>query len=53
VDHPSGPEIILPLPDHVAIRVKRDENELAVEIPVGLLDMYLGTDEEPELEDFD
>lgn len=53
VDHPNGPEIILPLPDHVAIRVKRAENELAVEIPDGLLDMYLGTDEEPELEDFD
>lgn len=41
VTHPGGKEILVPLTDHLINTLNKKEKELVMEIPDGLLDVYL------------
>lgn len=41
VEHPSGKEILLPLVDDLLLEVNRSTKTLHVQVPDGLLDLYL------------
>lgn len=41
-----GVECVVPLPDHVKVEVNRKAMQLTVELPPGLLELYLGGDDE-------
>lgn len=49
VDH-GGVEVLVPIPDELIVAVDREQRELHMELPEGLLDVYLspGKDEEDE-----
>ena len=49
VDFGEGNTGFLPLPEHVTIDVKRDAQTLVLDLPDGLLDVYLGKDD-PEMD---
>ena len=42
----DGKEVLVPLPDHMALKVDRIQGVLEVELPEGLLDVYLTNSEE-------
>lgn len=42
----DGKEVLVPLPDHMALKVDRIQGVLEVELPDGLLDIYLTNSEE-------
>lgn len=42
----SGSECIVPLPEHVNVEVDREAMQLTVELPPGLLELYLGLDDD-------
>lgn len=50
--HSDGREVLIPLPAEIEIRVDRTKQQLFVTIPDGLLDVYLGTSERSDEEDF-
>ena len=45
VDFGEGNTGFIPLPEHVTIDVKRDAQTLVLDLPDGLLDVYLGKDD--------
>ena len=45
VDFGEGNTGFIPLPEHVTIDVKRDAQTLVLDLPEGLLDVYLGKDD--------
>ena len=49
VDFGEGNTGFIPLPEHVTIDVKRDAQTLVLDLPEGLLDLYLGKDD-PEMD---
>lgn len=49
VDFGEGNTGFIPLPEHVTIDVKRDVQTLVLDLPDGLLDVYLGKDD-PEMD---
>jgi len=49
VDFGEGNTGFIPLPEHVTIDVKRDAQTLILDLPDGLLDVYLGKDD-PEMD---
>ena len=49
VDFGEGNTGFIPLPEHVTIDVKRDAQTLVLDLPDGLLDVYLGKDD-PEMD---
>ena len=49
VDFGEGNTGFIPLPEHVTIDVKRDAHTLVLDLPDGLLDVYLGKDD-PEMD---
>ena len=44
----TGAECIVPLPDHIQVQVDREAMRLTVELPPGLLELYLGGDEDED-----
>ena len=46
VDFDGNGQGFVPLPEHVKVDVRRDQRVLAVELPAGLLDVYLKSDED-------
>jgi 16S rRNA processing protein RimM len=47
----GGQQGFIPLPDHVEVQVLREARTLVVELPEGLLDVYLGHEGSDEDED--
>lgn len=50
VDFDNGQSGYIPLPDHVEVTVDRKNKSLILDLPEGLLDVYLTEDED---DDFD
>ena len=48
VEFDNGNQGFIPLPDHVQVDVKREEQKLALDLPEGLLDVYLSNDSDQE-----
>ena len=44
VEFDNGNQGFIPLPDHVKVDVKREEQHLILDLPEGLLDVYLSND---------
>ncbi len=44
VEFDNGNQGFIPLPDHVKVDVKREERKLVLDLPEGLLDVYLSND---------
>ena len=44
VEFDNGNQGFIPLPDHVQVDVKREEQKLVLDLPEGLLDVYLSND---------
>jgi 16S rRNA processing protein RimM len=44
VEFGNGNQGFIPLPDHVKVDVKREEQQLILDLPEGLLDVYLSND---------
>ena len=42
----EGLEVLVPLPDHMLMKVDRERGVLEIELPEGLLDVYLNPSEE-------
>ena len=38
----------IPLPDHVQVDVDRADKTLVIDLPEGLIDVYLNADEDPD-----
>ena len=53
VEFDNGNQGFIPLPDHVQVDVKREEQKLVLDLPDGLLDVYLSNDDEQEDEEDD
>ncbi len=53
VEFDNGNQGFIPLPDHVQVDVKREEQKLVLDLPNGLLDVYLYNDDEQEDEEGD
>ena len=53
VDFDNGNQGFIPLPDHVQVDVKREEQKLVLDLPEGLLDVYLSNDSDQEDEQDD
>ena len=53
VEFDNGNQGFIPLPDHVKVDVKREEQKLVLDLPEGLLDVYLSNDGEQEDEEDD
>ena len=53
VEFDNGNQGFIPLPDHVQVDVKREEQKLALDLPEGLLDVYLSNDSDQEDEEDD
>ena len=51
VDFGEGQLGFIPLPDHVQVDVQREDSTLVLDLPEGLLDVYLGNAEEDDAED--
>lgn len=45
IDH-KGTEVLLPKQDHFILKIDRENQAIHVRIPEGLIEMYLGTEEE-------
>lgn len=50
VDFGEGQTGFIPLPDHVNVTVNRKAKSLAIDLPEGLLDVYLSVDERDEID---
>ena len=48
VDFDNGNQGFIPLPDHVQVDVKREEQKLVLDLPEGLLDVYLSNESDQE-----
>ena len=44
----NGDQGFIPLPDHVQVDVKREQRQLVLNLPEGLLDVYLSKDDEQD-----
>ena len=53
VEFDNGNQGFIPLPDHVKVDVKREEQKLVLDLPEGLLDVYLSNDSDQEDEEED
>jgi len=53
VEFDNGNQGFIPLPDHVKVDVKREERKLVLDLPEGLLDVYLSNDGDKEVEEDD
>ena len=53
VEFDNGNQGFIPLPDHVKVDVKREERKLVLDLPEGLLDVYLSNDGDKEDEEDD
>ena len=53
VEFDNGNQGFIPLPDHVQVDVKREEQKLVLDLPEGLLDVYLSNDSDQEDEEED
>ena len=53
VEFDNGNQGFIPLPDHVQVDVKREEQKLVLDLPEGLLDVYLSNDSDQEDEEDD
>ena len=53
VEFDNGNQGFIPLPDHVQVDVKREEQKLVLDLPEGLLDVYLSNDSIQEDEEDD
>ena len=53
VEFDNGNQGFIPLPDHVQVDVKREEQKLVLDLPEGLLDVYLSNDDEQDDEEGD
>ena len=53
VEFDNGNQGFIPLPDHVQVDVKREEQKLVLDLPEGLLDVYLSHDSDQEDEEDD
>ena len=53
VEFDNGNQGFIPLPDHVQVDVKREEQKLVLDLPEGLLDVYLSNDDEKDDEEGD
>ena len=53
VEFDNGNQGFIPLPDHVQVDVTREEQKLVLDLPEGLLDVYLSNDGEQEDEEDD
>ena len=53
VEFDNGNQGFIPLPDHVKVDVKREEQKLVLDLPEGLLDVYLSNDSDQEDEEDD
>jgi hypothetical protein len=42
----AGKEVLIPLPDHMTFKVDRDLGTMQLELPEGLLEVYLGDADE-------
>ena len=43
----------MPLPEHVKVDVQRDAKRLVLDLPEGLLDVYLGDDQDSDDDDWE
>lgn len=48
VEFDNGNQGFIPLPDHVKVDVKREEQQLVLDLPEGLLDVYLYNDHDQD-----
>jgi len=48
VEFDNGNQGFIPLPDHVQVDVKREEQKLVLDLPEGLLDVYLSNESDQE-----
>ena len=48
VEFDNGNQGYIPLPEHVKVDVKREEQKLVLDLPEGLLDVYLSNDNEQD-----
>ena len=48
VEFDNGNQGFIPLPDHVKVDVKREEQQLVLDLPEGLLDVYLSNDNDQD-----
>jgi 16S rRNA processing protein RimM len=48
VEFDNGNQGFIPLPDHVKVDVKREEQQLVLDLPEGLLDVYLSNDHDQD-----
>lgn len=46
VDHPSGKEVLIPFMEPIYTHTDREAEEVHVDLPEGLLDLYVGEEEE-------
>ena len=53
VEFDNGNQGFIPLPDHVQVDVKREEQKLVLDLPEGLLDVYLSNDSDQDDEEDD
>lgn len=53
VEFDNGNQGYIPLPEHVKVDVKREEQKLVLDLPEGLLDVYLSNDNEQDDEEGD
>ena len=51
VEFDNGNQGYIPLPEHVKVDVKREEQKLVLDLPEGLLDVYLSNDDEQDDEE--
>lgn len=51
VEFDNGNQGFIPLPDHVRVDVKREEKQLVLDLPEGLLDVYLSNGQDDGQED--
>ena len=50
VDFGEGQTGFIPLPDHVEVTVNRKTQSLTLDLPEGLLDVYLSVDEDDDVD---
>jgi 16S rRNA processing protein RimM len=48
VEFGNGNQGFIPLPDHVKVDVKREQQQLILDLPEGLLDVYLSSDHDQD-----
>ena len=53
VEFDNGNQGFIPLPEHVKVDVKREEQKLVLDLPEGLLDVYLSNDNDQDDEEDD